>query len=388
MNSPLRKSPPLDELNAIDATGFAKAMTALRLEVNASLGPSDLAHMLKVERWGRLCTVLGYATAWLIPNPVSAYLISQGILTRWLMMHHVGHRGYDQVPGIPARYTSKVFALGWRRYLDWFDWILPEAWNYEHNVLHHYNTGERADPDLVERNVGFVRHSKGPRWLRYLYVVLLAATWKLSYYAPSTLLEYQNERRRRQGHPPAKTVSSVTLFSPLSAAGREFWLRCVLPYGLMRFLVVPALFLPLGLKASLFVFVNSVLAEVMTNVHSFCVIGPNHTGDDLYRFDEPIQDKTEFFARQVMGSVNYHCGTDRVDYLQAWLNYQIEHHLFPDLPMLKYQQYHARIRELCAQYGLRYQQDAVWKRVGKLVSIMVGKSSMLRIPALAKRKAA
>jgi hypothetical protein len=37
-----------------------------------------------------------------------------GRSTRWLLMHHVGHRGYDKVPGVPAKYTSKVFARGWR----------------------------------------------------------------------------------------------------------------------------------------------------------------------------------------------------------------------------------------------------------------------------------
>ena len=42
---------------------------------------------------------------------------------------------------------------------DWFDWMLPEAWNVEHNNLHHYRTGEPGDPDLVERNLE-VRHPR------------------------------------------------------------------------------------------------------------------------------------------------------------------------------------------------------------------------------------
>ena len=36
--------------------------------------------------------------------------------------------------------------------MDWLDWMLPEAWNVEHNNLHHYKLGEQGDPDLVERN--------------------------------------------------------------------------------------------------------------------------------------------------------------------------------------------------------------------------------------------
>lgn len=374
-------------LSGVDYQGFAREVTALRGRIHAALGQEDLAHLYKIERWGRICTVLGYASAWIIPNPLSAFLISQGIVTRWLLMHHIGHRGYDKVPGVPTRYTSKVFAMGWRRYVDWFDWIVPEAWNYEHNVLHHYNTGERDDPDLVERNLGFLRRSKLPRWRRYLYVALLATTWKVAYYAPSTLLQYQNYRRRRAGGATARSASFVALFNPFARGGREFWLRCLLPYGLGRFVVLPALFLPLGATAALFVFVNSVLAEIITNVHEFCVIGPNHTGDDLYRFDEPIKDKSEFFARQVLGSVNYTCGRDRVDYPQSWLNYQIEHHLYPDIPMLKYQQYHEQVRTLCAEHGLFYRKESVFLRIRKLVSVMVGDSSMLRIASLSRRHA-
>ena len=38
--------------------------------------------------------------------------------------------------------------------------MLPEAWNIEHNNLHHYRLGEDDDPDLVERNLQFVREMK------------------------------------------------------------------------------------------------------------------------------------------------------------------------------------------------------------------------------------
>ena len=31
--------------------------------------------------------------------------------------------------------------------------MLVEAWNVEHNQLHHYHLGEIEDPDLVEHNL-------------------------------------------------------------------------------------------------------------------------------------------------------------------------------------------------------------------------------------------
>jgi hypothetical protein len=41
--------------------------------------------------------------------------------------------------------------------------MLPEAWSVEHNELHHYRLGEEADPDLVQRNLAFVRAMKAPK---------------------------------------------------------------------------------------------------------------------------------------------------------------------------------------------------------------------------------
>ena len=34
---------------------------------------------------------------------------------------------------------------------------------------------------------------------------------------------------------------------------------------------------------------NMVLAETLSNVHSFIIIATNHCGDDLYRFDSPCK---------------------------------------------------------------------------------------------------
>lgn len=368
-------------LSPEEATAFSNDIASLRKETHAALGAEDLRHLKRVEWMGRLCSTVGYATSWLVPNPISALLISQGNLTRWMLMHHISHRGYDKVPGVPARYTSKKFAQGWRRFIDWPDWIVPEAWAHEHNVLHHYHTGEAEDPDVVERNVGYLRRSNLPRWRRLLHVALLASTWKASYYAPNTLHQLQNDRRRRSGKDPAPG-GFLALFDPRTPEGREFWKRSILPYGLLRFVLMPALFLPLGLFAALSVLLCSVMAEVMTNIHAFMVIGPNHTGDDLYRFGRPAKDKREFLARQVLGSVNYRTGTERLDFLQAYLNYQIEHHLYPDLPMLKYRQIAPKVREITARHGLRYLQEPLPRRVRKLVDVMIGDTSMMRILSL------
>jgi len=357
--------------STVDLDGFQRELKALREELEASLGEADAAHLRKIERWGRLATLLGLATCWLVPNPVSAAALSLGRSTRWLLMHHVGHRGYDRVPGLPAARTSKAFARGGRRWLDWLDWMLPDAWVFEHNVLHHSHTGEEADPDLLERNAeSTLRDTRKPLALRYVQLGLLAFTWRASYYAPETL-----SALRRKGRRQGSSLSRAELWELVS--------RCYAPYAVFNFVLLPALFLPLGLWAAFSVLCNSVMADLLTNLHTFLVVGPNHTGADLYRFDTSPENRGARYVQQVIGSANYRTGGDLNDFAHLWLNYQIEHHLWPDLPMLKYREAQPKVRALCERYGVPYVQESVWTRVRKMVDVVLGKASMRRLEPLA-----
>ena len=334
-----------------------------------------------MEWAGRVMSASGYLTCWIIPNPISAFLISWGNITRWAIMHHICHGGYDQVPGIPSRYTSKGFARGLRRYVDWFDWMLPEAWNYEHNILHHYNTGELTDPDLVEENFSFIRNSKLPMPLKYLAVFGAAITWKFTYYAPNTLRYYMDLQKNKSKKSEKEKTLAQAAPTPEKLKFFDLLTFCLLPYSLMRFGIIPLLFLPLGLKSVFNVLITSILAEIFTNFHAFMVIVPNHTGDDVTRFATKIKNKSEYFYRQIVGSVNYNCGDDFTDMAHLWLNYQIEHHIWPDLPMLKYQQYQKRVKALCLKHHIPYIQGTVLHRFKKMTDIMVGNTSMIRGPA-------
>jgi fatty acid desaturase len=370
-----------EDLSAIDREGFARELDALRVELEAQVSELDFAHLRKMERWASACTAAGYATGWLAPNPLSAIALSLGSTARWtIVVHHVSHKSMDKIPGIPERYHSRVFAQGKRRMLDWFDWMLPEAWHHEHDVLHHFHTGEVADPDLVEENVALIRDAKLPKVLKYVAVAFYAATWKLTYYAPNTfqILKRAEKRRARRGSTD-EARGNETYLSVLdlrTGVGREFWKRCILPYGLGRFVAIPAAFLPLGPWAAFSVWANSVAAEVLSNVHTFLLIAPNHAGDDIYRFDTPSRGRAELYLRQVTGSANYGTGGDLRDFLQGFLNYQIEHHLFPTMPPRKYQQMQPRVKAICAKYGVPYVQHSLFRRVKKLIDVMVGSTSM------------
>ncbi len=380
-------------LPGVDVAAFAAEVRALRAELVADLGADDLAHLRRMERWGRACTLVGYGTAWIAPNPLSAIAMALGNSARWTMIaHHVMHRGYDRVPGTPARLTSGTFARGWRRLLDWPDWMHPAAWDHEHNQLHHFNTSEPGDPDLVERNARLLRRLPLPGVLKGLLIALVMMVWKFVYYAPSTYWAWR-EKIERRARPivadadetprPAAAEDGLVfpgerLLLPLSRRSLTFWWHSPLPYIAWRFGLLPALFLPLGTAAWAAVLINSLLAEVLSNLHTFMIIVPNHAGDDVHRYDDHFRDRDDFVLRQVLGSVNYTGGSDMKDFLQGYLNYQIEHHVWPDLPMLKYRQAAPRLKAICARHGVPYVEDGVFRRFGKLWGILSGDSNMRR----------
>jgi fatty acid desaturase len=363
---------------SVDREQLAKDVTALHQQALADIGPEDFQHLKRMERWGHACTIIGYATAWLMPNPLSALLISQGSFTRWTQVAHpVQHRGYDKVKTATPDYQSRGFAQGWRRFWDWPDWMTPAGWHHEHDGLHHYRLGELADPNNAQHNMEWLRQSRLPMWLRYAIVAFFSGVWKLSYYTPRTHRELRINALRKAGQPiPVMTRRSAwSLYSP---QGRGLWFESILPYVGYRFVLLPLLFLPLGWTAVSNVILTSLLAEILTNMHSFLVMMPNHAGDDVMAFDEKATSKGEFYLRQIIGSVNYPTGSNANDFLYGWLNYQIEHHLWPDLPLRQYQRLQPQVKALCQRHGIPYCQQSVFIRIRKAVDIMVGKTSMLK----------
>jgi fatty acid desaturase len=365
-------------------------------KAKASIGDAteeDFQHLLKMERWGRRFTFSGYLLVALLSIAelafgglsgfvfwsialVSALLISTGNVGRWAnVTHPILHGAYDKVPNVPAKYTKKFYAKGARRHLDWLDWITPDAWSYEHNIMHHYHLGEADDPDNVERNMQWLIQSKTPMWARRLFVYIFAGTWKFTYYAPNTLRILQNKKLKEENKKELLDYE----YDPRTPFGFELWWNYYLPYGAIKFIVIPALFLPFGVEAVFNAFIIVVIAEFFANLHSFLVIVPNHSADDIYMFNKPYKGHGEFYLRQIMGSVNYRTGGDWNDYAHGFLNYQVEHHLFPDMPLSFYQKTQPLVKEICKKHNLEYRQESVFKRISMTVDLMVGKTKLLRV---------
>jgi len=379
----------------VDKEQLEKDIDAIK-EAMSAVNEEDFQHLLKLERWGRRFTFSGIALILVLSivelalGGLSAYifwplaivaalLISTGNVSRWAnTTHPILHGGYDKVPNIPERYTKKYFAKGARRYVDWMDWIKPDAWSYEHNIMHHYHLGEDDDPDNVERNLQWLIQSKTPMFIRYVIVYSFAGMWKYLYYAPNTLRILANKKLKEEHK---KEITDFEL-SPRTKGGLELWMEYLLPYALLKFVVFPALFLPLGLTAVFNAFIIMLIAEFFANLHSFLVIVPNHSAEDIYMFSEPHKSTGEFYLRQIMGSVNYNTGSDAIDFAHGFLNYQIEHHLFPNMPLSYYQKMQPIVKDICKKHNLEYRQESVFKRALMTIDLMVGKTKLLRVDGI------
>ncbi len=373
------------DVREIDLEGFRKELDELGIRTKASVGEKEFKHVRKMNIIMRVLYFAGLAMAWMWINPLSMFLIGLAKSSRWTMLgHFIIHRAYDKIPNIPKRYTSKVFAKGWRRYIDWHDWMLPGAWEFEHNYLHHYHVGEMGDPDFPQKNVHTIRTAKIPKWMKYIYAFILMATWRFVYYAPNTLFYLEMKKKSNEAVDSAmkfeesyqKSFPGARIYSPFSELGSKYWMRCLLPYGLVNFVLIPLAFFPLGSQAMLFVLINMLGAELFTNVHTFMTVVTNHAGDDVPYFESRVESKAEYYLRQVIGSVNYNSGNEWIDTLHGYSNYQIEHHLWPDVPMNKYREIQPEVEAICKKYNVPYIKESVWVRTKKLVDIMIGKTHM------------
>ena len=354
--------------------GFFAEIERLGVEHRRAAGEADLAHLKRLERWGIGAAVAGTVASLFPPNPLTTALIAQGQSTRFLMMHHISHKGYDKVPGVPERLTSKVFARGRRRVVDWLDWIPPDAWHVEHDHAHHYHLGEESDPDVLDRNTKALREAGYSETTIRAIIGLFACAWTLVYYGPRTMAVLH---RKRDKQSVEDLPTSVQVMDPRSTDGRETLKRTVVPNGAVRFVALPAIALMFGRKRARNMLLNVVIAEVVRNLHLFLVITPSHTASDLRRFDEPAVGRREFIVRQIIGSANYRVGGDVLDFAQLWLNYQIEHHVWPDLTMLQYREVQPKLAELCERNGVPYLQESVWTRLAKTLRVLDGSETMV-----------
>jgi fatty acid desaturase len=104
------------------------------------------------------------------------------------------------------------------------------------------------------------------------------------------------------------------------------------------------------------VFAGNLTANLTRNVWEFATIFCGHFPSGVQTFlpDEIAQEtRGAWYARQAAGSANIE-GPAWLHVLCGHLSFQIEHHLFPDLPAHRYPEIAKEVEALCAQHGVPY----------------------------------
>ena len=112
------------------------------------------------------------------------------------------------------------------------------------------------------------------------------------------------------------------------------------------------------------VFTGNAVANVIRSLWASAVIFNGHFTEDAETFEMDNTDnetRAEWYLRQIRGSSNF-SGTTWLHILSGNLSHQIEHHLFPDMPANRYAQVAPKIKALCAEYGIHYNEASFMKQ--------------------------
>jgi NADPH-dependent stearoyl-CoA 9-desaturase len=107
-------------------------------------------------------------------------------------------------------------------------------------------------------------------------------------------------------------------------------------------------------------------ANIVRNVWAYSIIFCGHFPDQTYTFSQAeVENETRggWYVRQLLGSANID-GGPLFHLLAGNLSFQVEHHLYPDMPSSRYAEIAPRVREICRRYGLPYNTGPLHKQLG------------------------
>lgn len=339
-------------------TAFARALDALKLEVEASLDDSDVQYIVWLRRFSRCMEILGRVVLHFSWEPLS---FSVGVLTLFVhkqiealeIGHSVLHGTYDRMPG-----AERFRARGFR-------WLMPideSSWMYQHNVRHHqYTNVSGRDPDL---RYGPVRLSaRVPYRFYHALQPLSAITSCLGFGA------FMN----------AQATGLIDVYldpsgPPLVLRDRSFasvmrahyaLLRKYLKYYFKEALFFPALAGPGFSK----VLLGNMLSDVLRNIYTALSIHCGHVNTDDYEPATRARGRGQWYVMQVEATHNFEVAP-WVSILCGTSDRQIEHHLFPRLPNNRLREIAPRVRHICAQHGVRYRTDTWPSTLGQVAKTL------------------
>jgi linoleoyl-CoA desaturase len=107
-------------------------------------------------------------------------------------------------------------------------------------------------------------------------------------------------------------------------------------------------------------------ANLARNAWAYAIIFCGHFPDQTYTFSEAeVEDETPggWYVRQLSGSANIE-GGPFFHVASGNLGFQVEHHLFPDLPSTRYAEIAPQVKDICERYGLPYNSGPFLQQLG------------------------
>ena len=117
-----------------------------------------------------------------------------------------------------------------------------------------------------------------------------------------------------------------------------------------------------------------VVHQGLFGLYLGCSFAPNHKGMPTLT----QADQLDFLRRQVLTSRNVR-GSRVVDFVLGGLNYQIEHHLFPNMPRPNLHRAQPLIRAFCQQHGLDYTEASLFGSYAEAVRHLHAVGAPLRL---------
>jgi NADPH-dependent stearoyl-CoA 9-desaturase len=242
--------------------------------------------------------------------------------------HNIGHGQWDWMN------DPEIHSTTWA----WDMAGLSSQWRYSHNYRHHvFSNVVGVDDDL---GYGVLRVTPDQQWkpsnlLQPLRHLLLAVTfeWGIALHG----LYSEQERAGTNTEKSAHTRALLRKIARLAAKD---------------YLVFPAL----GARRWRRVLFANAFANLLRNLSAYAVICCGHFADGAEKFTPETlkgETKPQWYLRQTLGSANFHAGPV-LAFMSGNLCYQIEHHLYPDLPSNRYAQIAQRVQAICATYDLPY----------------------------------
>ncbi|VEG51727.1 fatty acid desaturase [Mycolicibacterium aurum] len=317
-----------------DIEALADELETIRRDIEGSLGERDAAYIRHTILFQRTLDVaarlvLAFSRSrkgWLLGTAALAFAKS---VENMEIGHNVSHGQWDWMN------DPEIHSTTW----EWDMVAVSSQWKYSHNYRHHVLTNiVGVDDDL---GFGVMRLTRDESWepvhlLQPLRNLLLAVIfeWGIALhgvhadrdrYLPDTVrvAEGNTILKRKIAR---QMVKDYVLFPALS--GRR-WRRT------------------LG---------ANLTANLLRNLWAYVVIFCGHFPDGAEKFTADVLDKetrAEWYLRQILGAANFKAGP-LLAFASGNLCYQIEHHLFPELPSNRYAQIAVRVREVCDKYDLPY----------------------------------